>query len=143
VPGEALVARDAYGSRFLLAVPFSSGAVPGEGGHWYAWDVDTCWLVTVVGAGTFGFAEDALTEWRDAVGMTAADARLSPCPGELTAWLLGPSARTGLLGEMLAGGEQRELIREYFRSRRRGQLVLASLPGDGQEAAPVFAAEIR
>jgi len=75
--------------------------------------------------------------------MTAADARLSPCPGELTAWLLGPSARTGLLGEMLAGGEQRELIREYFRSRRRGQLVLASLPGDGQEAAPVFAAEIR
>jgi hypothetical protein len=43
---------------------------------------------------------------------------------------------------MLAGGEHRELIREYFRSRRRGQLVLGSLPGEGQEAAPVFAAEI-
>jgi hypothetical protein len=142
VPGEALVARDAYGSRFLLAVPFSGGEAPGDGGHWYAWDVDTCWLVTVVGAGTFGSAEDALAEWCGAVGMTAAAARLSPCPGELAAWLLGPSARSGLLGDMLAGGEHRELIREYFRSRRRGQLVLGSLPGDGQAAAPVFAAEI-
>jgi hypothetical protein len=33
VPGEALAARDAYGSRFLLAVPFSSGEAPGEGGR--------------------------------------------------------------------------------------------------------------
>ena len=74
--------------------------------------------------------------------MTAADARLSPCPGELAAWLLEPPARSGLLGEMLDGGEHRELIREYFRSRRRGQLVLGSLPGDGRETAPVFAAEI-
>jgi hypothetical protein len=96
----------------------------------------------VVGAGAFGSAEDALAEWRDAVDMTAADARLSPCPGELAAWLVGPSARSGLLGDMLAGGEHRELIREHFRSRRRGQLVLGSLPGDGREAAPVFAAEI-
>jgi hypothetical protein len=103
VPGEAVVARDAYGSRFLFAVPFSSGEAPGEGDHWYAWDVDTCWLA---------------------------------------AWLLGPSARSGLLGDTLVGGEHRELIREYFRSRRRGQLVLGSLPGDGQEAGPVFAAEI-
>jgi hypothetical protein len=39
VPGEALAARDAYGSRFLLAVPFSSREAPGEGDHWYAWDV--------------------------------------------------------------------------------------------------------
>ena len=30
VPGEALVARDAYGSRFLLTVPFSSGEAPGR-----------------------------------------------------------------------------------------------------------------
>ena len=74
--------------------------------------------------------------------MTAADARLSPCPGDLAAWLLGPAACSGVLGDMLAGGEHRELIREYFRSKRRGQLVLGSLPGDGQEAAPVFAAEI-
>jgi hypothetical protein len=75
VPGEALVARDAYGSRFLLAVPFSSGEAPGEGDHWYAWDVYSCWLITVVSAGACGSAENALTEWRDAVGMTAAGAR--------------------------------------------------------------------
>jgi hypothetical protein len=74
--------------------------------------------------------------------MTAADARLSPCPGELAAWLLEPSARSGPLGEILTGGEHRELFREYFRSRRRGQLVLSSLPGDGRETALVFAAEI-
>lgn len=43
---------------------------------------------------------------------------------------------------MLTGYEHRELIREYFRSRRRAQLVLASLPGDEREPAPVFAAEI-
>jgi hypothetical protein len=142
VPGDALVARDAYGSRVLLAVPFSGGEAAGEGDHWYAWDVDSCWLVMVVGAGAFGSAEDALTEWRDAVGMTAAGARLSRCPGELAAWLLEPSARSGLLGDMLVGGEPRELVREYFRSRRRGQLVLGSLPGNRQEAGLVLAAEI-
>lgn len=66
-PGEALAARDAYGSRFLLAVPFGTRDAPGEADHWYAWDVDACWLVTVAGAGTFGSAADALAEWRDAV----------------------------------------------------------------------------
>jgi hypothetical protein len=142
MPGEALVARDAYGSRFLLAVPFSSGEAPGEGDHWYAWDVDSCWLVTVVGAGAFGSAEDALAEWRDAAGVTAGGAAFSRCSADLAEWLLGPVVRTGPLGEMLSGHEHRELIREYFRSRRRGQLVLASLPADGQEGDPVFAAEI-
>lgn len=142
VSGEALATRDAYGSRFLLVVPFSSGEAPGEDNHWYAWDVDACWLVTVVGVGTFRSAEDALTEWRDAVGLTAVGARLSPCPDELATWLLGPSVRSGLLGDMLADGEHRELIREYFRSRRRGQLVLGSLPGAGQEAGAVSAAEV-
>ncbi|MGH3157040.1 MAG: hypothetical protein ACRDNF_10745, partial [Streptosporangiaceae bacterium] len=75
--GEAQVARDAYGSRFLLAVLFSSGGAAGEGGHWYAWDGDCCRLVTVAGAG------------------------FSPCPGGLAAWLPGPSARSGPLVGML------------------------------------------
>jgi hypothetical protein len=142
VVGEAQVARDAYGSRFLLAVPFGNAEAPWKGGHWYAWDVDTCWLVTVVGAGAFGSAEDALAEWRAAVGETAGDAAFSRCPANLAEWLLGPAVQTGPLGEMFSGHEHRELIREYFRSRRRAQLVLGSLPGDGQESAPVFAAEI-
>ena len=28
--------------------------------HWYAWDIDSCWILTVAGAGVFGSAEDAL-----------------------------------------------------------------------------------
>src|ERR1700730_8829039 len=62
--GEPLVARDAYGSRLLLVAPFSyDGGAPD---HWYAWDIDVCWIVVVVGAGVSASAEDALREWRDA-----------------------------------------------------------------------------
>lgn len=142
LPGEALLARDAYGSRFLLAVPFTNQEAPGEADHWYAWDIDACWLVTVVSAGAFESAESALAEWRDAVGVTAADAGFSGCRSGLAAWLLGPSVRTGPLGEMFTGGEHPELIREYFRSRRRGQLVVDLLPDDGESAEPVIAHEI-
>jgi hypothetical protein len=63
--GSPLVARDVYGSRFLLAAPFAYDE--GAPDHWYAWDVDLCWITVVVGAGAFGSAEDALGEWRDAV----------------------------------------------------------------------------
>ena len=56
--GDPLVARDAYGSRFLLVAPFSyDGGAPD---HWYAWDIDSCWILAVAGAGVFGSAEDAL-----------------------------------------------------------------------------------
>jgi hypothetical protein len=96
----------------------------------------------VVGAGAFESAEAALAEWRGAVGVTAAGAGLSQCRSDLAAWLLGPAVRTGPLGEMFTGGEHRELIREYFRSRRRGQLVVDLLPGDGEPAEPVIAPEI-
>ncbi|HEX9040227.1 MAG TPA: hypothetical protein VF838_04280 [Trebonia sp.] len=142
LPGEALLARDAYGSRFLLAVPFMSEAAPEAVDHWYAWDIDACWLVTVVSAGAFGSAEAALAEWRDAVGVTAADAGLSRCRSGLAAWLLGPAVHAGPLGEMFTGYEHRELIREYFRSRRRGQLVVDLLPDGGEPAEPVSAAGI-
>lgn len=47
--GAPLVARDAYGSRFLVAAP--SGYEADAPDHWYAWDVDACWVVSVV-AGT-------------------------------------------------------------------------------------------
>jgi hypothetical protein len=95
-----------------------------------------------VGAGVFESAEGALAEWRDAVGATAAGAGFSRCRSGLAAWLLGPAVRTSPLGEMLTGGEHLELIREYFRSRRRGQLVVDLLPDDGEPAEPVIAPEI-
>jgi hypothetical protein len=36
--------------------------------HWYAWDIDSCWILYVVGAAVFGSAQDALAEWQHAVG---------------------------------------------------------------------------
>jgi hypothetical protein len=143
MPGEALVARDAYGSRFLLAVPFGYEETPGAvADHWYAWDVDACWLTTVVGAGAFGSAEAALADWRAAVGATASGAEFSPCGTGLAHWLLDPALSTGPIGEMFQGGEPRELIREYFRLRRRAQVVVDLLPDDGELAEPVTAPEI-
>ena len=131
--GEPLVAKDAYGSRFLLTAPFSyDGGAPD---HWYAWDIDACWIDVVVGAGAFASAEDALHEWRDAVGPTAAVAALSPCAAGTTAWLLAPSLEAGVLADMLQGHEPRELIREYHRQRRRARdLAVSAGTGAGSSS---------
>jgi hypothetical protein len=117
--GEPLAARDVYGSRFLVTAPFSYGGSTPE--HWYAWDIDLCWIDVVVGAGVFGSAEDALREWRDAVGAAASGAALSPCAAGMTARLLAPCLVTGPLADMLKGSEPRGLIREYYRLRRRAR----------------------
>ena len=45
--GNPLIARDAYGSRFLLVAPFGYDHESTD--HWYAWDIDSCWLLTVAG----------------------------------------------------------------------------------------------
>ena len=112
-----------YGSRRLLVAPFSyDGGAPD---HWYAWDIDLCWIA-VVGAGVFASAEDALREWRDAVGPAASGAALSSCPAGMTAQLLGPCLRTAPLAGMLHGNEPRELIREYYRLRRRARDLTGS-----------------
>jgi hypothetical protein len=127
--GNPLVARDAYGTRFLLVAPFSyDGEAPD---HWYAWDIDSCWIVYVVGAGVFGSAQDALAEWQHAVGPAAGTA-LSPGTPELTARLLAPCLATGSLSDMLEGGEPRELIREYYRLRRRASALVPSAASDAE-----------
>jgi hypothetical protein len=118
--GVPLVARDAYGSRFLVAAPFGYEADAPD--HWYAWDVDACWVVSVVGAGMFRSADEALAEWRGAVG-TVADSELSPDAPGLVAGLLGPCLQTGVLAYMLHGNEPRELIRELYRMRRRARAL--------------------
>ncbi len=131
--GDPLVACDGYGSRFLLAAPF--GYDGEEADHWYAWDIDSCWLLYAVGAGVFGSAQDALAEWQQAVG-PAAGTELSPCAPEMTARLLAPCLQTGPMSEMLEGSEPRELIREHFRLRRRAR---ALVPSAGHTAADVAA----
>ncbi len=134
--GDPLVARDAYGSRFLLVAPFGyDGEAPD---HWYAWDIDSCWIVTVAGAGVFGSAEDALAEWQHAAGPAAGTA-LSPSAPETTARLLAGCLETGPLSDMLQGSEPRELIREYYRLRRRarGLTRSAAASSGGDDPGPV------
>jgi hypothetical protein len=122
--GEPLVAGDAYGSRRLVMAPFSyDGGAPD---HWYAWDIDLCWIDVVVGADVFASAEDALREWRDAVGPAASGAALSSCPVGMTSQLLAPCLSTGPLADMLQGNEPRDLIREYYRLRRRARDLTGS-----------------
>ncbi|MGH3172838.1 MAG: hypothetical protein ACRDPF_03085, partial [Streptosporangiaceae bacterium] len=116
--GDPQIACDAYGSRFLLVAPFGYDGEATD--HWYAWDIDSCWLLTVVGAGVFGSAQDALAEWQHAVGPAAGTA-LSPSTPEATARLLATCLATGPLSDMLEGSEPRELIREYYRLRRRAR----------------------
>jgi hypothetical protein len=137
--GEPLSARDAYGSRLLLMAPFSyDGGAPD---HWYAWDIDLCWIALVVGAGVFGSAEDALREWRGAVGPAASGATPSPCLPGTTARLLAPCLATGVLADMLEGSEPRELIREYYRLRRRARDLVGPV-GAGAELSPFDAGQV-
>ena len=124
VAGNPLIARDMYGSRFLLVAPFGYDNESTD--HWYAWDIDSCWLLTVVGAGVFESAQDALAEWRHVVGPAAAGTELSPGTFETAARLLAPCLRTGPMSDILEGSEPRELIREYYRLRRRARVLAGS-----------------
>ena len=134
----ACSSRDVYGSRFLLMTPFSyDGGAPD---HWYAWDIDVCWIAVVVGAGVFGSAEDALREWRDVVGPAASGAAPSPCTAGMTTRLLAPCLRTGLLADMLQGSEPRDLIREHYRLRRRACDLTGSAHAGGVHPRPMTAA---
>ena len=130
--GDPLVACDAYGSRFLLVAPFGYDGEATD--HWYAWDIDSCWILTVAGAGVFGSAQDALAEWQHAVGPAAGTA-LSPGTPETTARLLAPCLETGPLSDMLQGSEPRELIREYYRLRRRAHVLTGPAGATAASAA--------
>jgi hypothetical protein len=130
--GDALVARDAYGSRFLVVAPFGEAKTDMQDGptgspepdHWYAWDLDWCSLDMVVAAGPRGSAAEALAEWRHAVGPVAASAELSPGPPDLTVRLLHPALALGTLWEApLMGGEPVKLMREYFRLYHRARVL--------------------
>jgi len=134
--GDPQVTWDAYGTRFLLVAPF--GYDGGEVDHWYAWDIDACWLLTVVAAGVFDSAQEALAEWQHAAGPPAAGTALSPASPRLTARLLAPCLESGPMSEMLQGYEPRELLREYYRLRQRASALVGSAdaPATDDAAAP-------
>jgi hypothetical protein len=147
--GEFLLARDAYGTRFLLVASFipngTSPSLPPS--HWYAWDLDWCALGNVMAAGLFSSPAEALAEWRTAVGPVAAASGLSTCPPDLAMRLLHPALALGTIWEMVVGGEPRQLMREYFRLSHRACLLAEYLadtfpqttvdeqPGDADEDA--------
>ncbi|MEV6030199.1 hypothetical protein AB0L65_03565 [Nonomuraea sp. NPDC052116] len=127
--GDPLMAVDGYGSRFALLAPFSWRKIDQ---HWYRWDVDRCGTDTIVAAGVFASSEEALAEWRTAVGSAAAGAELVTCDGATVRNLLSPLAHTGFFGNLLTGFESRELIVEQFRMRQRAMALLAKFPDEGQ-----------
>jgi len=82
----------------------------------------------------FGSAQDALAEWQHVVG-PAAGTVLSPSAPETTARLLAPCLETGPLSDLLQGDEPRELIREYYRLRRRAGGLVDSVGATAASAA--------
>jgi hypothetical protein len=133
--GDALVARDAYGSRFLVVAPFSETKADRqdeptgspETGHWYAWDLDWCSMGIVMAAGPHASATDALAEWRDAVGPVAVASELAPCSPDLVLRLLHPALALGTIWEVVEGDEPVELMREYFRLFQRASILAGDL----------------
>jgi hypothetical protein len=129
--GDALVARDAYGSRLLVVAPFGEAKTDVQNGpadspaldHWYAWDLDWCSMGMVVAADPHGSAAEALAGWRDAVGSVAASAELSPCPPDMVVRLLHPALALGTIWEVPLGGEPVELMHEYFRLHHRARVL--------------------
>ena len=113
--------------------------------HWYAWDIDACWIDGVVSAGVFGSAEDAQREWRDAVGAAAFGSTLSPSAPVTIARLLAPCLKTGPMSDLLQGSEPRELLREYYRLRRRARDLVGAAGSAKARAdgAPLDADSIR
>ncbi|MFI7128857.1 hypothetical protein ACIBQ1_24365 [Nonomuraea sp. NPDC050153] len=140
--GQPLLLADEYGSRYALLAPFAWGE---EDPHWYCWDIDRCTGDRVVHAAVFASPEDALAEWRAAVGTHAAPASTQPAPcDQATARdLLDPLCRSDLLGALLLGNESQQLIAEHFRLRQRARALCESFtvpaePKPQQDLNPII-----
>lgn len=129
--GDPLLVADGFGSRFALLAPFAWG---GESSHWYCWDIDRCAGDRVVHAGVFDSVEEALAEWRAAVGPQAAppSAQPTPCDEATADDLLDVLTRSDLMDALLIGSESRQLIAEGFRMRQRARALCASFTAEPQ-----------
>jgi hypothetical protein len=126
--GNAVFARDVYGSRFLVAAPFGYGDPDGSAGldvvdvdHWYAWDIDMCGLDVAAGAGGLRLGGRGAGGMAGSVGPSASGAVLAPCPEEMLPVLLDSCLEGSLPG--MDGSEPRELIREYHRKQQRARAL--------------------
>lgn len=126
---DVLLARDVYGSRILLAAPFSDPSRPSDVDHWYAWDLDWCALGLVAGAGAFDSADAALAEWRDAVGTAGDGAVFGPCPPQTGLRMLEQARQASMQSDSVFGNEPAEFFREKARLTRRAAALLSVLAG--------------
>lgn len=144
---DVLLARDVYGDRVLLAAPFSDPARPSDVDHWYAWDLDWCAIGLVVGAGAHDSAEDALAEWRTAVGPAADGTGFGPCPPETAVRLLKQAEAGSMQSDSVIGDEPAEYFREMARLSRRAAALAAALgrrlPGDRSGTAEAREAAVQ
>jgi len=147
VTGPVLWTRDAYGSRFAVTAPITTGSQPVR---WYLWDVDACgFMACTVHSGFYPTCEDALATWQAGVGQTAAGGTvLTPADDP---WLLA-----GLMyaeeGTPRADEASDNQFAESHRSMRLGQEIKATLPQPrprsdaglkGTDAAVEFATWLR
>jgi hypothetical protein len=139
----AFVARDAYGSRFLVAAPFSDPAHAAEVDHWYAWDLDWCAIDQVVAAGVYESADAALAEWHAAVGSAATAASFVACPPELGVRLLAPALPGSVQRDSVMGDEPREFFNEIPRLFRRAAALAGGLARRPPEQRSSALAEAR
>ncbi len=123
VTGPVLWIRDAYGSRFAVAAPITTGGQPVR---WYLWDIDACGhQAFTVYSGFYPSCEDALAAWQAGVGQVAAGGTvLTPADDP---WLLAELmyAEEGIPRADEASDNQ---FAECHRSMRLGQEVTATLP---------------
>jgi hypothetical protein len=127
-PGAGpLMARDAYGARFLLVAPFSAPGRPADPDHWYAWDLDWCAHGLVVAAGAYGSSAEALAEWRASAGSAASAAELAYCPPELCARLLEEALPSSFQVASVFGNEPAGFLGEITRLSRRAGALAASM----------------
>lgn len=118
--GAVRWARDAYGSRFLIAAEFEQAGRR----RWYAWDVDACgYEPMAVAAGFFDSCESAIEEWRGAVGDTAAGSSAFAPVRHAAEQRLAATLLPDVEGFARMGGESAAQMSDYHRSRRLAQSV--------------------
>ena len=123
VSGPVLWASDRYGSRFAVIAPVTTAEEPVR---WYLWDIDACGHdAFTVHSAYYPSSEAAFTAWQDGVGETAS-------AGTVPALADNQSLVTSVLptemGFMRPGGESREQLAEYHRSKRLAELVRHAMP---------------
>jgi hypothetical protein len=142
--GPVLWTRDAYGSRFGVAAPFSTT----DGlDRWYLWDVDACGHEAfTVHSRYHPTPEEALADWQAGVGTPAADGTVfAPVDDPRLLEFVLPRE----LGMLAPGGENVEQFAEYHRSRRLAEAVLGAMeetqprpPSTPAELDPTTAADL-